>query len=461
MSNFLFPIETTARELDHKILMAIKSLQHGRQIIIADQQYIRLLSFFIKGGVYFGKHLFGKPRFSDVNYFKRLKENNFNVVHLNEEGAVWPGDESVWQNLMIQSERPSVLSNSDIVATWGDWQRDFNLSYEEVKAKVITTGHSRFDLYRDKYSSYFADEVDKLRNDLGDFILINTSFSYSNNGEGGVKFIFKKTLSYDCNNEADREYRFNRWSNQMLSMTSIVYLVNKLSLEFPEKKIVIRPHPSESTEYYKNIFQNISNVIVTYDGPVTPWILACSLLIHNGCTTAIEATLAKKYVINFQPTYSSSSSNVYLANICGDTVSEPDDVIQIIKSGNTSNKGIPNDKLANSLFENFKEQDSASRLLELLNTADFNVETKKTSKFGGFIYKLITFSFNCYKIVKYAYYYFRGEKNKHLDYKKRFEMFQSDKIRKKLDRMAAINNVKYKIKHFSKHCIVLEYDDKS
>ncbi|OBT09107.1 hypothetical protein A9267_08835 [Shewanella sp. UCD-FRSSP16_17] len=460
MSNFLFPIETTARELDHKILMAIKSLQQGRQIIIADQQYIRLLSFFIKGGVYFGKHLFGKPRFSDVNYFKRLKENYFNVVHLNEEGAVWPGGESVWKNLMIQSERPSVLSSSDFLATWGNWQRDFNLSYEEVEAKVITTGHSRFDLYRDKYASYFSDEVDKLRSDLGDFILINTSFSYSNNGEGGVKFIFKNTLSYDSNCYADREYRFGRWSNQMLSMTSIVYLVHKLSLEFPEKKIVIRPHPSESTEYYKDIFQNISNVIVTYDGPVTPWILACDLLIHNGCTTAIEASLANKYVINFQPSSSSSTSNVYLANICGDTVSEPDEVIQIIKSGTLPKKGIPNDELSNSLFENFKEKDSASRLLELLNAADLKVETKKASNFGSFTYKLITLGFSCYKIAKYAYYHFKGERNKHLDYKKRFEIFQSDIIRRKLARMAEIHNVKYKVKHLSNHCIVLEYDDK-
>ena len=155
MSNFLFPIETTARELDHKIYMGIKSLKKGRKIYIGDQQVIRNISFFVKGGVFYGKHLFGKPRFSDTRYYERLKKRCFNIVHLNEEGAVWPGKEDVWRSMLEQAERPSKLDKNDILATWGEWQKKFNLSREPVQASIVATGHPRFDLYSQKFREYF------------------------------------------------------------------------------------------------------------------------------------------------------------------------------------------------------------------------------------------------------------------------------------------------------------------
>jgi hypothetical protein len=53
--------------------------------------------------------------------------------------------------------------------------------------------------------------------------------------------------------------------------------------------IVIRPHPTERHDVYQDIAARSSRVHVTNDGNVVPWILATKAVLHNGCTTGVEA----------------------------------------------------------------------------------------------------------------------------------------------------------------------------
>lgn len=451
MSNFLFPIETTARELDHKIMMAILSADKDRIVYVGDQQIVRNLSYFLKGGVFYGKHLFGKPEFSDTKYYKRLKDRNFNVVHLNEEGAVWPGTEKVWSSLLEQSERPSVLNSSDYMAVWGQWQKSFDDSREEHNTNIVVTGHPRFDMYAETYRDYFKDDIAKIADEFGDFILVNTAFSYANNGNNGVQFIFKPTLSYDVNNIEHREYRFKRWKTQMYSVADIVDLVNKISLKYPDKKIVLRPHPSENTEYYENIFQNIDNIFVVYKGTVSPWILACKVLIHNGCTTAIEATLASKPVVNFRTTFD-ENFDIYLANICGVTMDKADDVLNYIDEvyRNKIVTNMPKDSKANSLFHNFECQNTSKNVMKLLNNADKTIN-KDNIIDSQFIVSFSGVFHNLYLFLKYSYLTFKGDKNAFVDYKKRFIEFDKSDIENKVKNMSKILGKEVKLQYINKY----------
>ena len=62
---------------------------------------------------------------------------------------------------------------------------------------------------------------------------------------------------------------------------------------------VIRPHPFEDRQGYENIFKKYKNVEVHQSGPVFPWINNCILLLHQNCSTAIEATMSGKEPIHF------------------------------------------------------------------------------------------------------------------------------------------------------------------
>jgi hypothetical protein len=68
--------------------------------------------------------------------------------------------------------------------------------------------------------------------------------------------------------------------------------------------LVVRPHPSEDPAMWTPFAQDHENVFVDNAHTVVPWLQACTALIHNGCTTGIEAfqvgtpALAVQFTVN-------------------------------------------------------------------------------------------------------------------------------------------------------------------
>ena len=68
-------------------------------------------------------------------------------------------------------------------------------------------------------------------------------------------------------------------------------MVRVLSQQHRDHQIIIRPHPSESHDPWRQLAAELPNVSVVYEGNVAEWLLAAELLIHNNCTTGVEAYL--------------------------------------------------------------------------------------------------------------------------------------------------------------------------
>jgi hypothetical protein len=66
-------------------------------------------------------------------------------------------------------------------------------------------------------------------------------------------------------------------------------MIPALDKAFPDYNIVVRPHPTESQEIYHDIASDCQRVHVNNEGNVVPWLLATSALVHNSCTTGVEA----------------------------------------------------------------------------------------------------------------------------------------------------------------------------
>ena len=78
-------------------------------------------------------------------------------------------------------------------------------------------------------------------------------------------------------------------------------MIKKLSKNFPDQTIILRPHPVEKLETYTNYLSNLYNVHIIREGSAKEWILNASMVIHSACTTGIESFLAEKPVISFYP----------------------------------------------------------------------------------------------------------------------------------------------------------------
>jgi hypothetical protein len=66
-------------------------------------------------------------------------------------------------------------------------------------------------------------------------------------------------------------------------------MIPQLDVAFPDYNIVVRPHPTEGQEVYHRLAAGCDRVKVTNEGNVVPWLMAARALIHNGCTTGVEA----------------------------------------------------------------------------------------------------------------------------------------------------------------------------
>ncbi len=65
---------------------------------------------------------------------------------------------------------------------------------------------------------------------------------------------------------------------------------------------MVRPHPTESHAIYHEIAARCERVRVTNEGNVIPWLSASKAVIHNGCTTGVEAFVMNIPAISYRAT---------------------------------------------------------------------------------------------------------------------------------------------------------------
>jgi len=86
-----------------------------------------------------------------------------------------------------------------------------------------------------------------------------------------------------------REYAEGLRDHKQDIFNSFKQMIPTLDQVFTDHKIIVRPHPTENQQVYKDIANGCKNVEVTNEGNVVPWLMAARVLIHNGCTTGVEA----------------------------------------------------------------------------------------------------------------------------------------------------------------------------
>ena len=99
-------------------------------------------------------------------------------------------------------------------------------------------------------------------------------------------------------------------SEDLIKIGFFCNLISYLMENNPTKQFVLRPHPTESISFYKNVFHGFSNIKITKDYSAIEWIENCSVLIQSGCTTALEAYFLEKPIVSFHPFDSKHSVDV-------------------------------------------------------------------------------------------------------------------------------------------------------
>ena len=288
-SVLLIPVENQVRELDAKLLLACIAARRGLPSIIGPKRDVEARIAKFPRSIYLAKSmLHGHKAF--------LKS----ACKLGHKIAAWDEDALVHLPPEIYFSRrlsPVSIGCVSHLFAWGQDNAELWRQYPELPpgVPIHVTGNPRNDLLRHEIQPYYGKEVSKIRKKYGDFILVNTNFNHVN------AFSPIRTLFLPAD-KPGQEPRFGRAARGMtreyaeglrdLKQATFEHfqeMIPALEKSLSGSTIVVRPHQVESKEVYRQIAERCERVHVTNEGNVVPWLMACKVLIHNGCTTSVEA----------------------------------------------------------------------------------------------------------------------------------------------------------------------------
>jgi len=287
------PIETWVREFHAKTLLGVQAAKSGWSVVIGPKTAMdRRLQTFPQGIVFqFGLHE------NFVPSMEKLHCAGHQVVAVDEEGLVTLNPEQYFR-YRVSSK---AIENSDACFCWGNAQFEMLKSIQATPTcEFHITGNPRMDLLRLEFRDLVDKEAQQLKQKYGNFLLLNGNFG-SYNHVMGLEYTWQTLQSKGWMTTAsDAEFHRRRVELQGRFFHAFQDAIPELSAA--GHKVIIRPHPSESLKPWEKLANDHPvKVLVIREGNVVPWLQAANVVLHNGCTTAVEAFVLGRPVIAYRP----------------------------------------------------------------------------------------------------------------------------------------------------------------
>ncbi|UCE55185.1 MAG: hypothetical protein JSV31_07015, partial [Desulfobacterales bacterium] len=300
----LIPVENQVRELDPKLLLACIAARRGFPSYIGSRREIHFRITSFPRGIYRSKSITAASEMM----FQIMRCLGHEVVAWDEEALVHLPPQTYYSRRLS----PVAMAYVSHFFAWGEDNAELWRQYPQLpkNAKIHATGNPRNDLLRPELHAYYDAEVEKIQQAYGNFILVNTNFNHVN-AFSAVQNLFQPARAPGeqprfgrAAKGMTREYAEGLRDHKQAVFEDFKRLIPDLEKVFPDCKIVVRPHPTENPEIYHKIAAQCERVRVTNEGNVVPWLMAAKALVHNGCTTGVEAYAMGAPAISYRATIS-------------------------------------------------------------------------------------------------------------------------------------------------------------
>jgi len=297
--SLIIPVENQVRELDPKLLLACVAARRGYQSFVGYRGDIDARIAGLPRSIYLSKSMTARSR----KMFSILRQLGHDIMVWDEEALVHhPPDVYFTRRLSPES----IVYVSRLLA-WGQDNAALFRQYPQLPdIPVDITGNPRGDMLRPEIRPYFDEQVQACRAEYGDFILVNTNFGWVNAyvpmlnlfvpAAGGPEAAIGRGAV-----GMPREYAEQLRQHRQQIMEAFLDMIPRLAKAFPGHTIVVRPHPVEDPSVYQQMAASHPGIRVVAEGNVAIWLLASRAVIHNGCTTGIEAYLLDVPAVAYLP----------------------------------------------------------------------------------------------------------------------------------------------------------------
>lgn len=319
-----YQIETINRELDGILYLALHLADRGLSILIGDHMAGRYILDNDEPVIFFDKDQHRKTN-------ERILKKGGVVLNINAEGQGF-----VDQPREMQTNFAKVADSVTKVCVWGMRQRDILLELlpEPLRERVVVTGHPSFDLASPTFNPYYLNET--IRREHGeDYLLINTSFALFNHQMGFDNYMKMLARMDEWKVYGTPQYLAhlkNRCAHQERTALALIDLAKTAAARFPNRHVIVRPHPGEGVNFYHERLSGLPNLFITKQGSAREWIASAGAVIHHDCTTGMEATLMGKLVLQYEP-YEGIEGSAALMTTIGQKVTSPGEALALIEQG--------------------------------------------------------------------------------------------------------------------------------
>lgn len=312
-ATLLIPVELQVRELDAKLLLACIAARRGFPSVIGPRREMHFYIPAFPRSIYLSK----STTKASGAVFRTLRQLGHQIVAWDEEALVHLPPESYYQRRLS----PRSIQLVNYLIAWGADNEALWRGYPEMPAglPIRITGNPRGDLLRPEMRSFHEPEVAEIRRNHGDFILVNTNFNQVNAyhqdmnllkppaGSGEEPELGRRALGMGMS----REYAEGLTRHKQAIFEDFQRLIPFLDQAFPDHAVVVRPHPAENQKVYHRIAERCRHVQVTNEGNVVPWLIAAKALVHNGCTTGVEAYAVGLPAISYRASINEYYDNAF------------------------------------------------------------------------------------------------------------------------------------------------------
>lgn len=288
--------EISSRELDSKILLGYLAASRGHQVVISRLKEITggIKFKILAPGVFLTKSL--TPDKVKIDRHQKLIDNKTVVTSIDEESGI---DQKGYDEFAINRYSDVSIDQSSAVFGWGDDDTNtLKKFYPKNSNKIYKTGSPRVDLWKSFFFDYWVDTKKMLKKP---FLLISSNLNCTNFRPFHQNIKILSDAGYFKRNSKLSKNYFYKWSEDYKKLFEFIEAIKYLSKNNIGYDVVLRPHPTEDINAWKIFLKDIPNVHVIREDSITSWVKNAFAVMHNGCTTAIEATISGKPVITYTP----------------------------------------------------------------------------------------------------------------------------------------------------------------
>ena len=287
------PIETKAREFLGKALLAGRAVDRGWRVFLGGIEMHEYLADSMVPGLLIENNI---PE-GKASRLRKLKELGYLVADLCEESALYPDPEEFWTHKM---GRRSLEAADAILVVGVRSDQDIRKYRPEAARRLVLTGNPRFDTLLPHVRIVYEQDAGAIRERYGRFLLVNSNFSSANPFKTKVDVVEVLQRTGKLTTAAQVERKRRQIAYKARQMTRLRTMLTALARAGAFDSIVVRPHPSENHDSWRSWASSLS-IDVEYRGSAMPWILAADMVLHPGCTTAIEALWLDRPAVSFVP----------------------------------------------------------------------------------------------------------------------------------------------------------------